>query len=122
MLSRHEKTTVLFVTHDAEEAIYLSTRILAFSGRPGEIIHEMQKMEWERGGHIVWGFSNFVDGHHKKVQGLAPTKDERHPVDCPKLSAWRVEPHSQVVCLEERLGRCDRRRPGLQRVAPRHVD
>lgn len=41
MLSRHEKTTVLFVTHDAEEAIYLSTRILVFSGRPGEIIHEM---------------------------------------------------------------------------------
>jgi len=42
LLSRHEKTTVLFVTHDAEEAIYLSTRILVFSGRPGTITREMQ--------------------------------------------------------------------------------
>ena len=41
LLSRHERTTILFVTHDVEEAIYLSTRILVFSGRPGRIIHEM---------------------------------------------------------------------------------
>jgi peptide/nickel transport system substrate-binding protein len=41
-----------------------------------EIIHEMQQMEWERGGHIVWGFSNFVDAHHTKVKGLLPTKGQ----------------------------------------------
>jgi NitT/TauT family transport system ATP-binding protein len=40
-LSRHEKTTILFVTHDVEEAIYLSTRILVFSARPGRIIREI---------------------------------------------------------------------------------
>lgn len=39
-----------------------------------DIIHEMQKMEWQRGGHIVWGFSNFVDGYNKKVHGLLPNK------------------------------------------------
>ena len=42
LLSRHEKITTLFVTHDVEEAIYLSTRILVFSGRPGRIIREIQ--------------------------------------------------------------------------------
>ncbi len=42
LLSRHEKTTTLFVTHDVEEAIYLSTRILAFSARPGRILREMR--------------------------------------------------------------------------------
>jgi NitT/TauT family transport system ATP-binding protein len=41
LISRHEKTTILFVTHDVEEAIYLSTRILVFSGRPGRIIREI---------------------------------------------------------------------------------
>jgi len=40
-LSRHEKTTILFVTHDVEEAIYLSTRILVFSARPGRIMREI---------------------------------------------------------------------------------
>jgi len=42
LLSRHERTTILFVTHDVEEAIYLSTRILVFSARPGHIMREVQ--------------------------------------------------------------------------------
>jgi len=42
LLSRHERITTLFVTHDVEEAIYLSTRILVFSGRPGRILREIQ--------------------------------------------------------------------------------
>jgi NitT/TauT family transport system ATP-binding protein len=42
LLSRHERTTILFVTHDVEEAIFLSTRILAFSRRPGRIIRELR--------------------------------------------------------------------------------
>jgi NitT/TauT family transport system ATP-binding protein len=41
LLSRHEKMTTVFVTHDVEEAIYLSTRILVFSARPGRIIREI---------------------------------------------------------------------------------
>jgi NitT/TauT family transport system ATP-binding protein len=36
-----ERTTVLFVTHDVEEAIYLSSRILVFSARPGRIIDDV---------------------------------------------------------------------------------
>jgi NitT/TauT family transport system ATP-binding protein len=41
LLSRYEKTTILFVTHDVEEAIYLSTRILVFSARPGRIVADL---------------------------------------------------------------------------------
>jgi peptide/nickel transport system substrate-binding protein len=39
-----------------------------------EIIYEMQKMEWERGGNIIWGFVDFIDGHSTKVQGFAPNE------------------------------------------------
>jgi NitT/TauT family transport system ATP-binding protein len=35
------KTTIVFITHDIEEAIYLSDRILVLSRRPSEIIQEM---------------------------------------------------------------------------------
>jgi NitT/TauT family transport system ATP-binding protein len=35
------KTTILFITHDIEEAIYLSDRILVLSRRPSEIIQEL---------------------------------------------------------------------------------
>ena len=41
LLSRHEKTTILFVTHDVEEAVYLSTRILVFSSRPGRLLEDI---------------------------------------------------------------------------------
>ncbi len=42
LLSIHERTTVLFVTHDVEEALYLSSRVLVFSSRPGRIVDEIQ--------------------------------------------------------------------------------
>jgi NitT/TauT family transport system ATP-binding protein len=41
LLQRHERTTVIFVTHDIEEALYLSSRVLVFSGRPGRILREV---------------------------------------------------------------------------------
>jgi NitT/TauT family transport system ATP-binding protein len=35
------KTTILFITHDIEEAIYLSDRIWVLSRRPSQIIQEV---------------------------------------------------------------------------------
>jgi NitT/TauT family transport system ATP-binding protein len=36
------KTTILFITHDIEEAIYLSDRIWVLSRRPSEIVQELE--------------------------------------------------------------------------------
>ncbi|HXV47254.1 MAG TPA: ABC transporter ATP-binding protein, partial [Candidatus Binatia bacterium] len=35
------KTTILFITHDIEEAVYLSDRIWVLSRRPSQIIREL---------------------------------------------------------------------------------
>jgi NitT/TauT family transport system ATP-binding protein len=40
-LHAHEATTVVFVTHDVEEAIYLSSRVLVFSARPGRVVADI---------------------------------------------------------------------------------
>jgi peptide/nickel transport system substrate-binding protein len=37
-----------------------------------EILHEMQRMEYDSGGYIVWGFSTLLDGYSTKVVGLKP--------------------------------------------------
>jgi ABC-type nitrate/sulfonate/bicarbonate transport system ATPase subunit len=42
LLQTREPSTVLFVTHDVEEAIYLSSRILVFSARPGRIVRDLR--------------------------------------------------------------------------------
>lgn len=41
LLHAYERMTVLFVTHDIDEALFLSTRILVFSSRPGQIIRDL---------------------------------------------------------------------------------
>jgi peptide/nickel transport system substrate-binding protein len=35
-----------------------------------ELIREMQQIEYDEGGHIVWGFYNIVDAHSAKVAGF----------------------------------------------------
>jgi len=40
LLSRHEGVSVLFVTHDIEEAVYLGDRVLVLSPHPGRLVHE----------------------------------------------------------------------------------
>lgn len=36
-ISREEKMTVVFVTHDIDEAVFLSSKVIVMSARPGEI-------------------------------------------------------------------------------------
>src|SRR5699024_4949666 len=44
---QEERCSVLFVTHDVDEAIYLSDRVYVMSSRPGKIIKELP-IELER--------------------------------------------------------------------------
>ncbi|MDR2476932.1 MAG: ABC transporter ATP-binding protein [Treponema sp.] len=39
---RRERKTVVFVTHDIDEAIFMSDRIIMFSGSPGRILRELE--------------------------------------------------------------------------------
>jgi NitT/TauT family transport system ATP-binding protein len=41
LLHAHEQTTVLFVTHDVQEALFVSSRILVFSARPGQVVRDV---------------------------------------------------------------------------------
>jgi ABC-type nitrate/sulfonate/bicarbonate transport system ATPase subunit len=40
-ITAQERTTVLFITHAIEEAIFLSDRVVALSGRPGRIVADL---------------------------------------------------------------------------------
>jgi peptide/nickel transport system substrate-binding protein len=39
-----------------------------------ELIGEMQQIEYDEGGHILWGFKNLIDAHSKSVAGLKPDR------------------------------------------------
>lgn len=44
-----------------------------------QLIRQAQQIEYERGGYIVWGFVNVLDGFHTKVKGLE-TSVTGHPL------------------------------------------
>jgi len=41
VITAQERTTVLFITHAIEEAVFLSDRVIALSGRPGRIVADL---------------------------------------------------------------------------------
>ena len=47
--------------------------------------HEAQKMLYDEGGYIIWGFANQVDAFQKYVGGLVPNATGR------PLSGWRFD-------------------------------
>jgi NitT/TauT family transport system ATP-binding protein len=47
---RRDRKTALFVTHDIDEAIYLSTRVLVFTARPGRIKADIAMPAADRSG------------------------------------------------------------------------
>jgi len=34
----------------------------------------MQQIEYDEGGHILWGFKNLIDAHSKEIVGLKPDR------------------------------------------------
>jgi NitT/TauT family transport system ATP-binding protein len=40
-LQRQDAKTIIFVTHDVEEAVFLADRIIVFSSRPARLLHEV---------------------------------------------------------------------------------
>jgi NitT/TauT family transport system ATP-binding protein len=47
---QHDRKTALFVTHDIDEAMYLGTRVLIFTARPGRIKADIRMPEIDRSG------------------------------------------------------------------------
>ena len=43
--------------------------------RRGELLHEAQKIEYDSGGYVVWGFKNQVDAYSAKVTGFVPDRN-----------------------------------------------
>lgn len=39
-----------------------------------ELLHQAQELEYNEGGHIIWGFFNHVDAHSTKLTGLLPDR------------------------------------------------
>ncbi|TQN32466.1 peptide/nickel transport system substrate-binding protein [Haloactinospora alba] len=42
-------------------------------GKRTELLHQAQRIEHERGGYIIWGFANTVDGFNANVNGFEPS-------------------------------------------------
>jgi NitT/TauT family transport system ATP-binding protein len=47
---RRDRKTALFVTHDIDEAIYLGTRVIVFTARPGRIKADIKMPATDRSG------------------------------------------------------------------------
>lgn len=55
-------------------SLYRQAEAEADTAKRYDIIHEMQKMEWNEGGYLGYAFFGVVDAHSKKVHGLVPAK------------------------------------------------
>jgi peptide/nickel transport system substrate-binding protein len=44
------------------------------AGKRRDVIHQMQKIEYDQGGYIIPFFNNLVDAYSTKVQGFKPSK------------------------------------------------
>ncbi|CAM3785050.1 ABC transporter substrate-binding protein [Nocardiopsis rhodophaea] len=80
-------------THwDDEEWIELinKARSTVDDDERNKILKKAMKIEYERGGYIVWGFVNTVDGFHKKVKGLKASVTG-HPLTSYGFRRVRIE-------------------------------
>ena len=71
-----ERRTVVFVTHSIAEAVYLSTRILVMSPRPGRIVREIESPLPDERDLGMRDSSTFIDIAHRVREALAEGHDE----------------------------------------------
>jgi peptide/nickel transport system substrate-binding protein len=57
-------------SHQKFISLYNQAKVTADRKKRTEILHEMQKMEYDTGGYIIWGFSTLLDGYATKLKGL----------------------------------------------------
>ena len=74
-----ERTTVLFITHAIEEAVFLSDRVVALSGRPGRIVADLaidlpRPRKWE---DVVRDarFAAYRDQLNQRIHASAAAKE-----------------------------------------------
>jgi NitT/TauT family transport system ATP-binding protein len=77
-----ERTTVLFITHAIEEAVFLSDRVVALSGRPGHIVADVRidlprPRNWESVVHDA-NFIRYRDELMHSIYTGGIARKERH--------------------------------------------
>ncbi|MEP3167856.1 MAG: ABC transporter ATP-binding protein [Marinobacter sp.] len=76
-LIEEERPTVVLVTHDVDEALYLADRVMVFSQRPATVLREVEL------GHIpkTHDLSAFADVRREVLNLLGIDTDEHSPTD-----------------------------------------
>jgi NitT/TauT family transport system ATP-binding protein len=70
------RATILFVTHDIEEAILLATRIYVLSSHPGRVVEDIRVPFGANRGPLVLRDPRFLD-LRDEIQELLTTEVER---------------------------------------------
>jgi NitT/TauT family transport system ATP-binding protein len=70
-LWQREKRTVVFVTHSIAEAVYLSTRIVVMSPRPGRVLQDIRSPLPEQRTLALRDSPEFIAVAHQLREALA---------------------------------------------------
>ena len=77
-----ERTTVLFITHAIEEAVFLSDRVVALSGRPGHVVADIRiELPRPRSWESVVHDADFIRYRDELMHSIHPTgivREEQH--------------------------------------------
>jgi|GEM_PF-2992931 len=72
------KTSVIFVTHDVEEAVFLADRIIVMNGRPGRIVADIS-IKTPRPRNRAWILSDeFLSLKRRCLNLFCPNDEESY--------------------------------------------